>query len=39
VQIKAIEASTPSIGVDTIGDLERVRLIVEEEVGSLELEL
>jgi 3-deoxy-manno-octulosonate cytidylyltransferase (CMP-KDO synthetase) len=39
VRIKAIEASTSSIGVDTIDDLERVRLIVEEEVGSLELKL
>jgi 3-deoxy-manno-octulosonate cytidylyltransferase (CMP-KDO synthetase) len=39
VQIKAIEAGTPSIGVDTIDDLERVRSIVEEEVGSLELKL
>jgi 3-deoxy-manno-octulosonate cytidylyltransferase (CMP-KDO synthetase) len=37
VQIKAIEASTSSIGVDTINDLKRVRSIVEEEVGSLEL--
>lgn len=37
VQIKAIEASTSSIGVDTIDDLERVRSIVEEEVGSFEL--
>jgi 3-deoxy-manno-octulosonate cytidylyltransferase (CMP-KDO synthetase) len=32
VRIKAIEASTPSIGVDTIDDLERVRSIVEDEV-------
>jgi 3-deoxy-manno-octulosonate cytidylyltransferase (CMP-KDO synthetase) len=32
VKIKAIEASTASIGVDTIEDLERVRLIVEERV-------
>jgi 3-deoxy-manno-octulosonate cytidylyltransferase (CMP-KDO synthetase) len=39
VRIKAIEASASSIGVDTIDDLERVRLIVEEEVGSLELKL
>jgi 3-deoxy-manno-octulosonate cytidylyltransferase (CMP-KDO synthetase) len=31
VRIKAIEASTTSIGVDTIEDLERVRAIVEEE--------
>jgi len=33
VNIKAIQASTPSIGVDTIEDLERVRAIVEEEVA------
>lgn len=33
VRIKAIQASTPSIGVDTIEDLERVRAIVEEEVA------
>ena len=39
VQIKAIEASTSSIAVDTIDDLERVRSIVEQEVGSLELKL
>jgi len=31
VNIKAIKASTSSIGVDTIDDLERVRSIVEEE--------
>ena len=31
VRIKAIEASTSSIGVDTVEDLERVRAIVEEE--------
>jgi len=31
VRIKAIQASTSSIGVDTIEDLERVRAIVEEE--------
>jgi len=30
VRIKAIKASTSSIGVDTIADLERVRSIVEE---------
>lgn len=34
VKIKAIEASTPSIGVDTIEDLERVRLILGEEVAA-----
>ena len=33
VKIKAIEASTPSIGVDTMEDLKRVRQIVEEEVA------
>jgi 3-deoxy-manno-octulosonate cytidylyltransferase (CMP-KDO synthetase) len=33
VQIKAIEASTLSIGVDTIDDLERVRSIVADKVG------
>lgn len=33
VNIKAIPASTSSIGVDTIEDLERVRAIVEEEVA------
>ena len=31
VKIKVIKASTSSIGVDTIADLERVRSIVEEE--------
>jgi 3-deoxy-manno-octulosonate cytidylyltransferase (CMP-KDO synthetase) len=31
VKIKAIEASSSSIGVDTIEDLERVRAIVEDE--------
>lgn len=31
VRIKAIKASTPSIGVDTMKDLERVRSIVESE--------
>jgi 3-deoxy-manno-octulosonate cytidylyltransferase (CMP-KDO synthetase) len=39
VQIKAIEASTHSIGVDTIDDLERARAIVEADVGSLVLKL
>ena len=39
VKIKAIKASTPSIGVDTIADLARVRAIVEEEVCSLESKL
>jgi 3-deoxy-manno-octulosonate cytidylyltransferase (CMP-KDO synthetase) len=39
VQIKAIEASTRSIGVDTIDDLERARAIVEADVGSLVLKL
>jgi 3-deoxy-manno-octulosonate cytidylyltransferase (CMP-KDO synthetase) len=33
VKIKAIQASTASIGVDTIEDLERVRAIVEEDVA------
>jgi 3-deoxy-manno-octulosonate cytidylyltransferase (CMP-KDO synthetase) len=33
VKIKAIEASTASIGVDTIEDFERVRVIVEEAVA------
>ena len=35
VKIKVIKASTPSIGVDTIEDLERVRAIMEK--GSFEL--
>ena len=39
VKIKAIAASAPSIGVDTINDLERVRRIVEEEAYSLEYNL
>ncbi|MEP6819643.1 MAG: 3-deoxy-manno-octulosonate cytidylyltransferase [bacterium] len=39
VKIKAIKAITPSIGVDTVDDLERVRAIVEEEVCSLESKL
>jgi 3-deoxy-manno-octulosonate cytidylyltransferase (CMP-KDO synthetase) len=33
VRIKAIQASTSSIGVDTFEDLERVRAILEEEVA------
>ena len=36
VEIKAIEASSRSIGVDTEADLVRVRSIVEEEACSLE---
>ncbi len=36
VKIKAIEASTWSIGVDTIEDLQRVRSLVEEEAFSME---
>ena len=39
VEIKAIEASSRSIGVDTAEDLERVRSIVEEEACSLESKL
>lgn len=39
VRIKAIKASSSSIGVDTIDDLERVRRIVEEEACSLEYKL
>jgi 3-deoxy-manno-octulosonate cytidylyltransferase (CMP-KDO synthetase) len=39
VRIKAIEASTASIGVDTFRDLERVRNLVAEEAGSLEFKL
>ncbi len=39
VEIKAIEASSRSIGVDTAADLERVRSIVEEESCSLESKL
>jgi 3-deoxy-manno-octulosonate cytidylyltransferase (CMP-KDO synthetase) len=35
VKIKAIRASTSSIGIDTIQDLERVRSILEEEACSL----
>jgi len=31
VKIKVVEAAAPSIGVDTIGDLERVRAIVERQ--------
>jgi 3-deoxy-manno-octulosonate cytidylyltransferase (CMP-KDO synthetase) len=31
VKIKVIEGSAPSIGVDTIEDLERVRALVEKE--------
>jgi len=32
VKIKVVEAASPSIGVDTIEDLERVRAIVEGEI-------
>jgi 3-deoxy-manno-octulosonate cytidylyltransferase (CMP-KDO synthetase) len=39
VEIKAIEASSRSIGVDTEEDLQRVRAIVEEEACSLESNL
>jgi 3-deoxy-manno-octulosonate cytidylyltransferase (CMP-KDO synthetase) len=39
VEIRAIEASSRSIGVDTRADLERVRSIVEEEACSLESKL
>jgi 3-deoxy-manno-octulosonate cytidylyltransferase (CMP-KDO synthetase) len=39
VKVKAIKASTNSIGVDTIADLERVRRLVEEEACSLEYKL
>jgi 3-deoxy-manno-octulosonate cytidylyltransferase (CMP-KDO synthetase) len=39
VNIKAIKASTSSIGIDTREDLERVRSIVEEEACSLESKL
>ncbi|MDQ6653806.1 MAG: 3-deoxy-manno-octulosonate cytidylyltransferase [Acidobacteriota bacterium] len=39
VKIKAIEASTWSIGVDTIEDLQRVRSLVEEQAFSLEFKL
>ena len=39
VEIKAIEASSRSIGVDTVEDLERVRSIVEKEARSLESRL
>lgn len=39
VKIKAIKASTSSIGVDTIEDLERVRSILEEETCSMEYKL
>lgn len=35
VKIKAIQASTPSIGVDTLGDLERVR----REISSFEFQV
>jgi 3-deoxy-manno-octulosonate cytidylyltransferase (CMP-KDO synthetase) len=38
VRIKVIKASKPSIGVDTIADLEHVRRLVEE-AGSLEHQL
>jgi CMP-2-keto-3-deoxyoctulosonic acid synthetase len=37
VKIKAIKASTASIGVDTMGDLERVRLLME--VSSFEFQV
>lgn len=39
IEIKAIEASSRSIGVDTAEDLERVRSLVEEEARSSESEL
>ena len=39
VKIKAIPATTSSIGVDTIEDLERVRSIFEEEASSLAYKL
>ena len=39
VKIKAIKASTASLGVDTLEDLERVRAIVDEEACSLESKL
>lgn len=39
VKILAIKASTASIGVDTVEDLQRVRAIVEEEAFSLEYKL
>jgi 3-deoxy-manno-octulosonate cytidylyltransferase (CMP-KDO synthetase) len=39
VEIKAIEASSRSIGVDTAEDLERVRSVVEAEARSLESRL
>jgi len=39
VEIKAIEASSRSVGVDTEEDLRRVRAIVEEEEYSLEFKL
>jgi 3-deoxy-manno-octulosonate cytidylyltransferase (CMP-KDO synthetase) len=39
VKIRAIEASTWSIGVDTIEDLQRVRSLVEEEAFSVESKL
>jgi CMP-2-keto-3-deoxyoctulosonic acid synthetase len=31
VRIKVVEAASPSIGVDTIEDLERVRALIERE--------
>ncbi len=39
VEIKAIEASSRSVGVDTAADLDRVRSIIEEEECSLESKL
>jgi len=39
VEIKAIEASSRSVGVDTAADLDRVRSIIEEEECSLESRL
>jgi 3-deoxy-manno-octulosonate cytidylyltransferase (CMP-KDO synthetase) len=39
VEIRAIEASSRSTGVDTAADLQRVRSIVEEEAYSLESKL
>ena len=39
VMIKVIKASTSSIGVDTVADLQRIRSIVEERTCSLEFKL
>ena len=34
-KIRVVEASAPSIGVDTIEDLERVRVLIDERTGAI----